>query len=71
MKVVDLELPDEGLVVVDCDSGEVVATMKNLPESERSLVYLHDKEYIFMPLLPDEIVASPTLIETLARQSAS
>lgn len=71
MKIINIEVPEKGFVVVDCKSGNAVAKMNYFPRKGRSLMtYCSDGIY-FMPLMEGEIIGTPKLFERLIEKARS
>ena len=59
------ELPKKGYAVIRCVDKTVVAKMQDFPVCDRAVMYRKGDLVSFMPMLPDEIVGTPSLFTKL------
>lgn len=63
------DLPTKGYVVIRCRDGVIVAKMLSFPECDRALMYRRGNTVSFSPILPEEIIGTPTLITKILERA--
>ena len=63
------DLPKKGYVVIRCQDGVIVAKMRSFPECDRALMYRRGNTVSFSPILPEEIIGTPTLFTKILERA--
>lgn len=65
----NLKFSDAGYAVVRCSDCVVVAKLHAFPDCERAVMYRDADMLTIAPLMPDEIVGTPTLFAQMLERA--